>query len=366
MLKFKKVTQIRLVSIVLVILATGLLTACSSTNTSSNINSEANSTQTTQTNQQAYTGEEIAMGTVISQKVYGENGQAAMKEAMDKIKDLEALVTFNAPEGDIYKLNENAGKTKVELDPETIKIINKAQEVSKLSGGAFDVTVGPIVKSWGIGTEQQRIPAPEEIKNLLPLVNYKDLVIDGNTASLKKAGQMVDLGGIAKGYAGDVAREIYKKNGIRSAFINLGGNVVTLGNKPDGSPWAVGIRNPRAKDEIVGSVSVTDKAVVTAGDDQRYFEKDGKRYHHIIDARTGYPAESDLMSVTLITDSSFVADAVDTAVFILGLEKGRELIEKQEGIEAIFVTKDKKIYVTDGLKGNFKFLDASKEYQYVE
>lgn len=372
MLNFKKETQKRLVSIVLVILATGLLTACSNTKINSNSNPSSQSNQSDQSNQQAYTAEEIAMGTVISQKVYGVNGQAAMKETMDKIKDLEALLTFNAPEGDIYKLNENAGKAKVELNPETIKIINKAQEVSELSGGAFDVTVGPIVKNWGIGTEQQRIPAPEEIKNLLPLVNYKDLVVAGNSASLKRAGQMVDLGGIAKGYAGDIAMEIYKKNGIQSAFINLGGNVVTLGNKPDGTPWAVGIRNPRAKTDqtngqgIVGSVSVTDKAVVTAGDDQRYFEKEGKRYHHIIDARTGYPAESDLMSVTLITDSSFDADAVDTAVFILGLEKGRELIEKQEGIEAVFITKDKKIYVTEGLKGNFKFLDESKEYQYVE
>jgi thiamine biosynthesis lipoprotein len=345
-----------------------MLTACSSnTNTNANTNTNTNSNQ-----EEVHTSEGFAMGTVISQKVYGANGQAVMDETMKKITDLEALLTFNAPEGDIYKLNANAGKSKVELNPETIKIINKAQQVAELSGGGFDVTVGPIVKSWGIGTDQQRIPAPEEIKSLLSLVNYKDLVVDGNSAFLKRAGQMVDLGGIAKGYAGDVAMDIYKMNGIQSAFINLGGNVVTLGNKPDGSPWTVGVRNPRPTEnqtsgqQIVGTVTVTDKAVTTAGDDQRYFEKDGKRYHHIIDARTGYPAESDLMSVTLITDSSFNADAIDTAVFILGLEKGMEFIEKQEGIEAVFLTKDKKIYVTKGLKGNFKFLDDSHEYQYVE
>ncbi|AHF06490.1 thiamine biosynthesis lipoprotein ApbE [Desulfitobacterium metallireducens DSM 15288] len=350
-------------SIVLVIMAAGILTACSS---------NTNSNSTSKSNDEAYTADGFAMGTVISQKIYGTNGESTANETMEKITDLEALLTFNAPEGDIYKLNENAGKAKVELNSETIKILNKAQRISELSGGAFDVTVGPVVKSWGIGTENERIPTPEEIKDLLTLINYKDLEVDGNLASLKRAGQQVDLGGIAKGYAGDVARDIYKKNGIRSAYINLGGNVVTLGNKPDGSPWTVGIRNPRPKanqtsgQQIVGTVTVTDKAVVTAGDDQRYFEKDGKRYHHIIDARTGYPAQSDLMSVTLITDSSFNADAIDTAAFILGLEKGRELIQKQGGIEAVFITKDKKIYVTEGLKENFEFLDESNEYQYVK
>lgn len=368
LLNLKKQTGKRLASIVLVIVTTGILTACSP-----NTNSNTNTNSTSESNQEeVFAVDGFAMGTVISQKIYGANGEAIANETMKKITDLEALLTFNAPEGDIYKLNENAGKAKVELNPETIKIINNAQHISDLSGGAFDVTVGPVVKTWGIGTEQERIPTPEEIKSLLPLINYQDLEVDENSARLKNAGQQVDLGGIAKGYAGDVAVDIYKKEGIQSAFINLGGNVVTLGNKPDGSPWTVGIRNPRSKadqtssQQIVGTVTVTDKAVVTAGDDQRYFEKDGKRYHHIIDARTGYPADSDLMSVTLITDSSFDADAIDTAVFILGLEKGMELIQKQGGIEAVFITRDKKIYVTEGLKESFKFLDESKQFQYIE
>lgn len=362
LLNFKKHTMKRLASILLMIMASGLVTACSA-NTNANPKADQN---------EAFTADGFAMGTVISQKVYGPNGQAAMSEAMDKITDLEVLLTFNAPEGDIYKLNENAGKGRVELSPETIEILKEAQKVSELSDGAFDVTVGPVVKSWGIGTDQERIPAPEELQALLPLVNYKDLEVNETSAFLKRTGQMVDLGGIAKGYAGDAARDIYKKNGIKSAFINLGGNVVTLGNKPDGSPWTVGIRNPRPDTNptggqpILGTVTVTDKAVVTAGDDQRYFEKDGKRYHHIIDAHTGYPADSDLMSVTLITDSSFVADALDTAIYILGLEKGRELIQKQEGIEAVFVTRDKKIYVTEGLKDNFKFHDESNTFQYIK
>ena len=349
----KKQTRKKLASLLVMIMITGILTAC---------NSKTN---------QLTEDQGFAMGTVISQKVYGANGQAAIDETMKRIKELEGLLTFNLPEGDINNLNKNAGKTKVELNPVTLKVINKAQKVAELSNGAFDITVGPVVKLWGIGTEQERVPTTEEIHKLLPLINYKDLYVDELSGGLKNAGQMVDLGGIAKGYAGDEAIQIYKKNGIKSGFINLGGNVVTMGSKPDGSPWTVGIRNPRPQEgigeqQLVGTITVTDKAVATAGDDQRFFIQDGKRYHHIIDPHTGYPAQSDLMSVTLVTNSSFDADALDTAVFILGLEKGKELIRQYGGIEAVFITTDKRIYVTEGLKGNFKLHDASNEYKYIE
>jgi len=336
----------------LVILAAGILTAC---------NSNKNET---------FEADGFAMGTVISQKVYGVNGQAAIDEVTEKINYLDRLLTFNAPEGDVYKLNENAAIKNVELNPETVTVIKKAQQVSELSNGAFDLTIGPVVKSWGIGTNQERIPPKEELQKLLPLVNYKDIYIDDSSAGLKKAGQMIDLGGIAKGYAGDVAMEIYKKYGIKSAFINIGGNVVTLGNKPDGSPWAVGIRNPRPEGDqsgqIVGTVKVTDKAVVTAGDEQRYFEREGQRYHHILDPHTGYPAKSNLISVSLVADSSLDADALATAVFILGLEKGTQLLQRYGDIEAVFITTDKKIMVTDGLKGTFELHDQSNQFQYIE
>ncbi|EHQ87610.1 FAD:protein FMN transferase [Desulfosporosinus youngiae] len=352
LLKFKNRNRKGWAAIVLVILAAGILTAC---------NSDKN---------ESFEADGFAMGTVISQKVYGVKGQAVMDEVMEKINYLDGLLTFNAPEGDIFNLNQNAGIKNVELNPETVKIIKKAQQVSELSNGAFDVTIGPVVKSWGIGTEQEHIPGNEELQKLLSLVNYQDIYINESSVGLKRAGQMVDLGGIAKGYAGDVAKEIYKEKGIHSAYINLGGNVVTVGNKPDGSPWKAGIRNPRPvgqqSGQVVGIVKVTDKAVVTAGDEQRYFEKDGQRYHHILDPKTGYPAKSDLMSVTLVTDSSLEADALDTAVFILGLEKGKELLRQYGGVEAVFITTDKKIYVTEGLKGNFEFHDESKQFEYIE
>lgn len=329
-----------------------------------------NNSRTKDLENTAFENDSFAMGTVISQRVYGSDGQAAIDQATAKISELDHLLTFNDAQGDIYKLNQNAGLEGVELNPETVRILSKAQQVSAMSGGAFDVTVGPLVKAWGIGTQGERIPSSAELKQLLPLINYQDINIDNNLVKIRRSGQMVDLGGIAKGYAGDAVIEIYKQHGIKSAFVNLGGNVVTLGNKPDGSPWKVGIRNPRpaAGDDgqNLGIVLVTDKAVVTAGDDQRYFIQNGQRYHHILDPHTGYPAKSDLMSVTLITDSSLDADALDTAVYILGREKGMELLRQYGGVEAVFVTTDKKVYVTEGLKDNFEFLGESSGYVFQQ
>ncbi len=318
----------------------------------------------------AYEADTFAMGTVITQKVYGPDGQAAIDEAISKIQQLDKLLTFNDAQGDVYRLNQSAGIKGVQLNPETVRIIAKAQQVSALSGGAFDITVGPLVKAWGIGTDAQHVPSKQELDKLLSLVNYQDVKVDDDTVTIKHRGQMVDLGGIAKGYAGDAVMEIYKQHGIDSAVINLGGNVVTLGNKPDGSPWKVGIRDPRPASmesgQDLGVVKVTDKAVVTAGDDQRFFIENGQRYHHILDPTTGYPARSDLMSVTLITDSSLNADALDTAVYILGMKKGEELLRQWSGVEAVFVTIDNKIYVTEGLKDSFEFLGAGNGYVYQQ
>ena len=313
----------------------------------------------------------FSMGTVIDQKVTGSAAQAAAEEAAAKMRSLEELLTFREPTGDVYKINQNAGIKSVELSPVTIKIIKKSIQVAELSNGAFDITVGPLVRLWSAAAKEKRVPTQEALSQAMSLVDYRDIVIDGRSGKLRRAGQTMDLGGIAKGYAGDAAIQIYRKHGIQSGFINIGGNVVTLGSRPDGSPWKIGIRNPRPKgnsdqaEEILGYVTVRDKAVSAAGDDQRYFEKDGIRYGHILDPKTGYPAKTDLLSVTLIAASSFDADAFDTAVFILGLEKGRELLRRLGTMEAVFITSDKKIHVTDGLKDNFIFHGDNSGFQYV-
>ncbi|MEN6389963.1 MAG: FAD:protein FMN transferase [Syntrophomonas sp.] len=312
---------------------------------------------------------DFALGTVIFQEVYGDNAQKASAQVSAKIKELDALWTINSPGGDINKLNSSAGLGYVELKPETISVLHEARKISDLSGGAaFDITVAPLVKTWGIGTDNPQVPSNEVVKELLSLVNYRDVLIDEKTssASLSRKGQMVDLGGIAKGYIGDLAIDIYKKNGITSAFANLGGNVVALGSRPDGSPWRIGIQNPRGENsELVGVVEVTDKAVVTSGDYQRYFIKDGKRYCHIFDPRTGYPIDSGLMSVTIIASSATVADGL-AKVIVLGLDRGMEIVKNYGQVQAIFITNDKKIYVTPGLKGNFRLEDATHEYTYVQ
>ena len=186
-------------------------------------------------------------------------------------------------------------------------------------------------------------------------------------ARLARKGQIVDLGGIAKGYAADQAISIYKKHGITSAYINLGGNVSVLGGKPDGSPWIVGIQNPRQPiGRYIGTLKIRDKIIVTSGDYERYFIKDNIRYHHILNPKTGYPADSGLISTTIITGLSVDADALSTATFVLGLDKGRKLIESIEGVEAIFITTNKEIFITSGLKNIFTFDDESKEFKYVK
>lgn len=309
------------------------------------------------------------MGTIIIQRINHKDAERISTEVMQRLNEIEADMTINKPGGEINELNKASGEEYVELGTDTLYVLDKAKQFSKSSTGAFDVTVGPLVKAWGIFLDNPRIPPKGEIEDLLGLVNYNSIVVekDHNRAKLEKKGQIVDVGGIAKGYAGDEALEIYKKNGVKSAFISLGGNIAALGGKPDGSPWKIGVRNPRGPEgTYIGIVSVKDKAVVSSGDYERYFEQDGKRYHHILDPKTGYPAKAGLIGTTIVADLSIDADALSTATFVLGLDRGMELVESLRGVDAIFVTEDKKVYVTEGLKKVFKFEDESKEFEYVE
>ncbi len=313
--------------------------------------------------------EDFLMGTVIMQKVYGKNADQAIKAVNKKIADIERLMTINAPGGDVNKINEFAGRELVKVDKDTLYVLKKAWEFSNLSRGTFDVTVGKVVKMWGIFTDNPRVPNVSEIIDALGFINYNDIIIDESKSmvGLKTNGQVIDLGAIAKGFAGDEAIRLYKEYGIKSAFVNLGGNVVVLGNKPDGSPWRIGIQNPQTQqNDYIGIINVSDKAVVTSGDYERYFEKEGKRYHHIIDPKTGYPSDSDLMSSTIVTELSVDADALSTATFVMGLDKALAFVESLDNVEGIFITKENKIYVTHGLKDNFVFEDESKVFEYVE
>jgi thiamine biosynthesis lipoprotein len=217
--------------------------------------------------------------------------------------------------------------------------------------------MGPLVALWHTAKESLTRPDASSVKQVLPLVNYRDLILDPwkLTAGLGNVGQSVDLGGIGKGFAGDRIVEVFRSLGISSAYSNLGGNVVTLGAKPDSSPWQIGIQHPRQRNNLIGSVSVVNQAVVTSGDYQRTFtDSQGKRHHHILDPMTGYPAASGLISVTIVTAKSVVADALATALLVAGMEKGPAFLRCFPASEAILVDSNVHVYVTQGLRYRFQ------------
>lgn len=308
------------------------------------------------------------MGTIIQLKVYGKNANKANKaidEVITKINEIENKMSVNIATSEINKINENSGIAETKVSEETFSVVEKAVEYSRLTEGAFDPSIEPIVKLWGIGTENARVPMQQEISRALELVNYKDINFDNNNLCIKlnKKNQAIDLGGIAKGYAADEINKIFTQNHIENAFVSLGGNVFVKGNKINGEKWNIGIQDPlKERNEYIGIVSVSNKSVVTSGNYERYFIKDGIRYHHIFDSSTGYPSKNGVISVTIISDKSIDGDALSTSMYILGVEKGRNLIEKLDGIDAIFVTEDKKIYATSGILEDFKL--TSKEYIY--
>lgn len=310
----------------------------------------------------------LCMGTNIFQRIYGDNAKEVAKIAEFELKNFEGLMNFFVDSSEVSKLNQAAGFNEVLLSKDTYKVIKKAKEYSELCGGSFDITIAPLVTLWSIFSKNQRVPSKLEIEGVLHLVNYKDIILNDEikSAKLPKPGQRIDLGGIAKGYAADKIIKIYKKNGVKSAFINLGGNVLTLGNKPDGSPWSIGIQNPFAKrGEFIGAIKASNETIVTSGDYVRYFEADNARYHHILDPRTGYPSTSGIISATIIGKNSMQADALSTAIFILGLEKGLELINKINSLEAIFITSDKRVYVTQGASEKVVFIETKDNFEHL-
>jgi thiamine biosynthesis lipoprotein len=210
---------------------------------------------------------------------------------------------------------------------------------------------------WADAVKKSEPPGEADIVKTLPLVGHNALLLDPHkmTAGLERAGQSVDLGGVGKGYAADKVLDVFRSYGISSAFVNLGGNVAAMGAKPDGSQWHIGIRHPREENSLVGVVSVADRSVVTSGDYQRYFiGKDGKRYHHILDPYTGYQAESGLASATVVANGSAAADALSTALFVAGMQKGVGFLDSFPGAEAVFVGQDLSVYATKGLQGSFE------------
>jgi thiamine biosynthesis lipoprotein len=304
---------------------------------------------------------EFVLGTACSVNLYRQGTARAYREIFDRLRDIESAMSANLEDSDLGRINAAAGAEAVAARPDTIKALKRALFFAELSGGAFDPTVGPLVKLWGIGSGGEKIPGEDELERALSLVNWRDVLIDeeAGTVFLARPGMILDLGAIAKGYAADEAARIAAEAGVERALIDLGGNILVYGAKDDGSPWRVGIQNPAAgRGVYVGVAEVRNKTLVTSGVYERFFESGGRRYHHILSTRSGYPADTGLLSVTVISGSSMDADALSTTLFALGYEAGLALAESMENTEAIFIFEDHSIRGTSGAFDLFTLTDG--------
>lgn len=296
------------------------------------------------------------MDTLVQMEVHGEDAEKAAEESMDRIKELENLMSKTLETSEIYKIN-NKPEEKVDISEDTKLVLEKSLHYAEITEGKFDPTIGALVDLWGIGTDDARVPSDSEIKDALEKTGYQQLDLDDKRAEVEN-GVQLDLGGIAKGYAADEVKKIAEKHNVKSAFVNLGGNVLVIGDKANGSKWRVGIQDPRqGRGSVMAVVEASDKTIVTSGNYERYFEEDGKVYHHILDPDTGYPADTELLSVSIISDNSFDADALSTSIYIMGLKKGMKFIEEMEDVEVMFITDELEVYISSGLKNKIEITD---------
>lgn len=294
----------------------------------------------------------FAMDTVMDLRLWGTEEQ--LREAEREIYRLEDLFSVTDPTSEVHALNESG---EGELSPETAELLSGGLALCARTGGALDLSIYPLVRAWGFTTEEYRVPAAEELESLLENVDYTRIDFDGLSRAKLPAGMEIDLGSVAKGYASTRVIEAWREQGVTSALLNLGGNVHALGAKPDGSPWRVAVADPFGGSGYLGVLEIADKAVITSGGYERYFEQEGKTYWHILDPATGAPADSGLVSVTVVGENGLTCDGLSTALFVMGAERAAALWRESEDFEAIFVTAEGEILVTAGLAERFRPLD---------
>lgn len=307
---------------------------------------------------------EFLMGTYVVLRVYDEGKEDALDEAVARIEELDEKLDSNRSSSEIGAINEAAGEAPVEVSDDVFPLIEVAEQYSAIPNSGFDYTIGPITDLWRIGFDDARVPEPEEIETVLPLVNHEkaELNVENQTVFLTKEGMRIDLGAIAKGYIADEVIKVLKEHGVTTAIVDLGGNVVIMGDSPtrDTGGFNVGVQNPDStRGEIVGSINLKDKSIVTSGIYERYIEENGEFYHHLMSPDTGYPFENDLAGVTIITDKSVDGDVLSTVVYAFGLEGGLDYVNSQEGIDAVFVTHEQEVYTSDGITADFNLTDDS-------
>lgn len=301
-----------------------------------------------------YSYSAVLMGSPILLKLYSHD-EALASRVFQLIKHYEDLLTVNRAQSQVMDINHAAGRHPVTVSRPVYQLIKCAKAASMVRDSAFNLAIGPLVKLWRIGFQGHSVPSAADIAARLPLTRPQDVILDDEKQSvwLAQAGMEIDLGAIAKGYIADRVHDYLGQQGIEQALINLGGNVHTLGE------WAIGLKKPfAAAQELIGLIAVTGQSVVTSGTYERYFEQDGKRWHHILDPRSGYPLDNELDSVTVISADSLDGDIWTTLLYGLGVEKGCAALRQRDDIEAIFVTKNRDVILSSPQRIRFQLLDS--------
>ncbi len=297
----------------------------------------------------SFTDSFFAMDTYMSITVNGRNAEAEVKKSKELIEKLDKTLSAHDKNSEVFKLNKNR---KIKLSPDALSTLKSALKYNKLTEGAFNPAMLSVSGLWGFSDKKHRVPEENEIKKALKSARPDKIEINSNFVSFNIKGTKIDLGGIAKGFASQKVIDALKKDGIDSAIINLGGNVQTLGTKPDGSLWTVAVESPD-KTGCLGQLKLKDKAIVTSGGYERYFKKNGKIYHHILNPENGYPAESGLKSVTIISENGAQADALSTALFVTGEKKAVAYWRKHKDFDFIIYTDKNELKISESIANSF-------------
>lgn len=295
----------------------------------------------------------FAMDTYMSFTVYGD--AVLLEDAEHLIRSIEESVSVTDENSAIYAVNHTGEGI---LSANSADLLERSLALCRRTDGALDISIYPVVRAWGFTTGDHQVPDEDALRSLQPLVDYRRIGYNAAAGAVTlPEGMEIDLGSVAKGYAGQLVAQMLRDNGVQSALLDLGGNVQTVGSKPDGSPWKIGIKDPRGE-EVMMVLYIKDQAVVTSGGYERYFEQDGQTYWHIMDPFTGRPADNGLISVTIVGDEGVVCDGLSTALFVMGLEKATDLWAQSGDFEAAFVLSSGEVYITEGLTDRFALTDS--------
>lgn len=326
----------------------------SSSSAVSGTNSAENAASSSSSAADASSSRDIfAMDTYMTVTAYGPNAEMAVDQAQQEIERLDALLSTGAETSEVAQINANGGGT---LSEDTTYLLERSLDLYDSTKGVFDIAIYPIMDAWGFTTGNYTVPSDEMIENLLPLTDANNIIYDKDESSISfaKDGMKIDFGGIAKGYTSGRIADIYRECGVTSGLINLGGNVQVVGTKTDGSKWRVAVQSPETEDDYLGILSTADRAVITSGGYERYFEQDGVKYHHIIDPSTGHPANNGLVSVTIVSSDGTLADGLSTSLFIMGKDKAAEYWRAHsDEFDTILEDADGVLYVTEGIADDF-------------